>query len=89
VFHWTRRARGQWRWDDGVDVPLVEERELYRVGYGPVMAPHVSWSPSEPWLRLPPETLADLPTAHGAGSLWVRQVGTYDQSLPLLLAALP
>ncbi len=32
---WTRRARGAWDWLDGVEAPLVEESELYRVGYGP------------------------------------------------------
>ena len=28
---WTRRSRGGWRWIDGSDSPLVEERESYRV----------------------------------------------------------
>jgi len=28
---WTRRSRNGWRWNDGVDAPLVEERELYRI----------------------------------------------------------
>ena len=28
---WTRRSRAGWRWIDGVDAPLVEERERYRV----------------------------------------------------------
>ncbi|NJR77868.1 phage tail protein [Sphingomonas corticis] len=28
---WIRRSRRGWRWEDGVDVPLVEERETYRV----------------------------------------------------------
>ncbi len=88
VFSWTRRARGHWRWDDGVDAPLVEERELYLIGYGPVEAPAVTWSRSEPSLRLTVAVLSDLPIAHGAGSLWVKQVGTFDQSPPLLLAAL-
>lgn len=89
LFSWTRRARGQWRWDDGMDVPLVEEREHYLVGYGPVEVPYVSWSTTEPWLLLPPATLTDLSATHGAGHLWVRQVGTFGQSQPLLLAALP
>lgn len=88
VFHWTRRARGQWRWDDGVEVPLIEERELYLIGFGPVDAPHVTWSRSEPWLRLTPEILADLLGTFGSGPLWVKQVGTFDQSPPLQLAIL-
>lgn len=28
---WTRRSRAGWRWIDGVDAPLAEEREAYRV----------------------------------------------------------
>ena len=28
---WTRRSRAGWRWIDGVDAPLGEERERYRV----------------------------------------------------------
>ena len=31
ILRWTRRSRGGWRWIDGVDAPLVEEREAYRV----------------------------------------------------------
>lgn len=88
VFHWTRRARGHWRWDDGVEVPLVEERESYIVGYGPVEAPHITWSSTEPWLRLTPQALADLPVTYGPASLWVRQVGTFDHSPPVRLTTL-
>lgn len=87
-FGWTRRARGHWRWDGGVDVPLVEERELYLIGYGPVTAPHQTWWRSEPRLQLTSQAVANLLTSFGAGNLWVRQVGTFDQSAPLLLAAL-
>lgn len=28
---WARRSRAGWRWIDGVDAPLAEEREAYRV----------------------------------------------------------
>lgn len=31
---WTRRSREGWAWLDGVDAPLGEERELYRVRAG-------------------------------------------------------
>ncbi|MBI1402940.1 MAG: hypothetical protein GC147_06985 [Porphyrobacter sp.] len=85
---WVRRARGQWRWDDLVDVPLVEERESYLVGFGPVAAPYVAWSVSEPRLQLLPEERSFLLDAHGPEALWVRQSGTFDQSLPLFLAVL-
>lgn len=85
---WTRRARGQWRWDSAVDVPLVEERELYRVGYGPLNAPRVTWSTSEPRLSLSQADYAALVGTHGPSDLWVRQIGTFDQSPVLLLAKL-
>ncbi len=85
---WTRRARGQWRWDDAVDVPLVEERELYLVGYGPTTAPFAAWSPEVPHLNLTQADRTDLRAAYGPASFWVRQVGTFDQSPPLLLASL-
>lgn len=88
LYRWTRRARGHWRWDDNVEVPLIEEREAYLVGYGPVQEPYAAWQRDAPWLRL---TLADrtaLIDAHGADDLWVRQVGTFSQSPPLLLVSL-
>lgn len=31
VVRWTRRSRAGWRWIDGVDAPLAEEGEAYRV----------------------------------------------------------
>ncbi|MGE4429148.1 MAG: phage tail protein [Sphingobium sp.] len=30
-FDWVRRSRSGWRWNDGVDAPLGEEQELYRL----------------------------------------------------------
>lgn len=88
VFRWTRRGRGQWRWDNAVEVPLVEERELYLVGFGPAESPHAVWSRSEPWIRLTDSEVSALTTAHGPGALWVRQIGTFDQSRAVLLAPL-
>ncbi|AIT07592.1 hypothetical protein MC45_15825 [Sphingomonas taxi] len=31
AIRWTRRSRGGWIWSDGVDAPLVEEAEAYRL----------------------------------------------------------
>lgn len=31
MLRWTRRSRSGWRWIDGSDAPLGEERESYRV----------------------------------------------------------
>ena len=85
---WTRRARGQWRWDDSIEVPLIEEREEYLVGYGPIVAPHAAWRTATPAFDLAASARADLAAAHGVAALWVRQVGTFDLSPPLLLATL-
>jgi hypothetical protein len=88
TYRWTRRARGHYRWDDGVEVPLVEEREVYLVGFGPADAPHAIWQPAEPHLQLTSAERTGLVAAHGPGALWVRQIGTFDRSAPLLLASL-
>ncbi|WP_158094258.1 phage tail protein [Erythrobacter donghaensis] len=87
-FAWTRRARGQWRWEDGVDVPLIEEREAYRVGYGPVDAPLAVWERDTPSFILFAAERSAVLSAHGPGLLWVRQIGTFDLSPPLLLASI-
>jgi len=85
---WTRRARGQWRWDAAVEMPIVEEREAYMVGYGPVTSPFVVWLRSENSIRLTASDRAALRAAHGPGTIWVKQIGTFDQSAPLLLSTL-
>jgi len=86
---WTRRARGAWRWLDGVDTPLHEETELYRVTYGPPAAPIAEWSASIPELTVPATTLADLQLALSPGSFHVSQQGSYALSDPLHLTDLP
>ncbi|WP_120716689.1 GTA baseplate fiber-binding domain-containing protein [Tsuneonella amylolytica] len=88
-FAWTRRARGAWNWPDAVDAPLVEETEAYLVGLGPVDAPVAEWSVSVPLLSIPAPEAATLGAAHGGRALWVRQVGRYGLSDPLLLTRLP
>lgn len=83
---WTRRARGQWRWEDGIDVALVEEREAYLVGYGATGAPYAAWSVNEPRITLTQAQRAALLAAWGPADLWVRQAGTFGQSPPLFIA---
>ena len=83
---WTRRARGAWNWFDGVEVPLGEESELYRVGYGPADAPFAEWTTTEPRFTLDGAARSALVLAHPGQPLWVRQVGRFAQSDPLLLA---
>lgn len=88
IYRWVRRARGQWRWQDSVDVPLVEEREAYLVGFGPPDAPHASWLRDAAWFRMPGGQPTMLVAEHGPGHLWVRQIGTFDHSQPLRLGSL-
>lgn len=84
-FCWTRRGRGQWRWNDGVDVALIEETESYLIGYGPEQAPARTWQRSESTFQLSAAERADLTANYGPASLWVKQIGTYAQSLALPL----
>lgn len=85
---WVRRARGAWTWPDGVDAPLVEESEAYRVGFGPVDAAIAEWSTDTPHLELGAAAVAALISDHPGEPLWVRQIGRFAQSDPLLLAYL-
>jgi hypothetical protein len=86
---WIRRARGSWLWLDGIDVPLVEQAELYEVILGPVEAPVARWEVAEPRMVLSAATVAALASASPGAPLLVRQIGTHARSLPLLLTNLP
>lgn len=80
TLRWTRRARGQWLWPDEVELPLVEEREAYEIGFGPVDAPRATWTAQVPWLEIAAGEVAALLAAHGQGQLWVRQIGQFASS---------
>ncbi|RDC61014.1 hypothetical protein HME9302_02231 [Alteripontixanthobacter maritimus] len=82
---WTRRARGQYRWLDEVETPLVEQAEKYRVGIGPLNSPTLEWTVGEPRLSLDPATVIDIRDRFGGSGIWVRQIGDFAQSQPLLL----
>lgn len=86
---WVRRARGAWQWADEVETPLGEQAEAYLVGVGEIDAPALLWQTAAPSLVLEPGTLATLESAHAGAPVWVRQVGTYALSPPLLLHTLP
>lgn len=86
---WTRRARGGWHWRDEVEQPLIEQRESYDIGLGPVDAPLRLWATDTPALTLDAATLAALAADHPGAPLWVRQRGSLALSPPLLLTRLP
>lgn len=82
---WCRRARGAWAWQDGVDVPLIEQAEGYTVGVGGPSAPALIWETTEPRLTIAEPVWTAIRTAHPGKPLWVRQIGTAALSNPLLL----
>ncbi|GGE01957.1 hypothetical protein GCM10011515_22030 [Tsuneonella deserti] len=85
---WVRRARGAWTWRDGVEVPLVEETEAYRVGVGTGDAPAMEWQTGSPQLLIDRATRSALLADHDGEPLWVRQIGRFAQSPPLFLGLL-
>ena len=88
VLSWTRRARGAWAWLDGVETPLGEQAEAYLVGLGDAGQPVLRWELVQPLLELSAATLAQLSSEHSGQPLWVRQVGSFATSPPLLLTTL-
>lgn len=86
---WTRCARGGWAWQDGVDVPLVEEAEAYRITFGPAEAPVATWITEEPVLEISAALLGELSDLAPGELFAVRQQGTHALSAPLALSPLP
>lgn len=85
VLRWTRRARGAWAWPDAIETPLNEQAEAYLVGLGDTEQPHLRWELDRPELELTAATLAQLSGEQAGQPLWVRQVGSFAVSPPLLL----
>jgi hypothetical protein len=80
---WVRRSRIGWRWADGVDAPLGEERESYRV----VIAPEGGTERIEE-TAVPMVTLSGADTEDGC-LVTVRQIGALGLSPPATLAIAP
>jgi hypothetical protein len=74
VVSWIRRSRAGWRWIDGVDAPLVEERELYRVTIE---------APGGDRMIETASTAIEV-AADGATRVTVRQCGTLGLSPPVV-----
>lgn len=88
VLGWTRRARGQWRWLDEVELPLVEQAESYEVGLGPVDAPLWRRTLDVPRLALAADEVDALRAAYSGEAFWVRQLGSVARSHALHLGTL-
>ncbi|MET1755023.1 phage tail protein [Novosphingobium sp. RD2P27] len=88
ALEWTRRARGGWRWTDGIDVPLGEEAERYLVTFENAGAALRAWSVDQPVLNLSADEIASLSALAATGTFHVRQQGTRALSAPLFLISL-
>jgi hypothetical protein len=82
---WARRARGGWRWDDGVDLPLNEQRENYAVEFGSPELAVARWDAAAPAISVSAAEWTALSAAQPAGIFSVRQVGDRAVSLPLII----
>ncbi|MEL7445932.1 MAG: phage tail protein [Pseudomonadota bacterium] len=80
IVTWTRRSRGNWSWDNGLDVPIAEEQELYSVGLGPVDQPFAAWATAEREFVLASSDRLQFIADFGPVALWVRQIGTFGLS---------
>lgn len=78
LLRWTRRSRTGWRWQDGVEVPLGEEAERYRVRIVPAAGAELVEMVAAPELPLP----AGLPAPV---LIEVRQAGDHGLSPPAFL----
>ena len=85
ILSWSRRARGAWTWPDGIETPLNEQVEAYLVGLGDTGHPSVRWELDRAELALSSALLVQLSSEHPGQPLWVRQVGSFALSPPLLL----
>lgn len=80
VFSWTRRSRLGWAWVDGIDAPLGETAERYRVDVQGT-AGSISIDTTETRLALTDEAVAAIGAGEAAVS--IRQVGDFAMSHPL------
>jgi hypothetical protein len=81
---WTRRSREGWRWLDGIEVPVAEEAELYRIEIvAPPSIQRIDVTLAQPHLLLSAAVLGEMRAA-GATSftISVRQIGRFALSDP-------
>ncbi len=93
---WTRRSRLPFRWSDGIDIPLVEERERYEVAFwraadmdtGPDgqttsgTSPLLTVETEAPYVTLDADQREILHTEDRGIIISVRQTGTHFVSEP-------
>ncbi|GAA0738084.1 phage tail baseplate protein [Sphingomonas japonica] len=74
TLRWVRRSRIGWRWSDGVDAPIGEERERYRIAVTVPGSPAAEIDTEAPQLTLDPQQAA------AQTLVALRQVGTHGPS---------
>ena len=84
LLSWTRRSRTGWRWFDGVDVPLGEERELYALEWvGSAGVFRTAQTSAASYDYDATQIAADIAAGHGGAiSVRISQIGTYGASAP-------
>jgi hypothetical protein len=78
---WVRRSRNGWNWLDGIDAPLVEEREAYSVRLSGIGFERVSGGVAEASLLYTAAHQAKDGFT-GAARVEVKQIGTHGSSDP-------
>lgn len=80
---WVRRSREGWRWVDGVDAPLGEEIERYRVTkVAAGRADLITEVSTSGWIYVATERAADQAAGATSASISVVQVGALGLSRP-------
>jgi len=85
ALRWVRRSRAGWRWIDGADAPLVEEREAYRVTL--TRGDGTAWTVD---VDAPMLTVAAADRGTGQIGVRVTQAGLFGEAPPatLVIAAM-
>jgi hypothetical protein len=83
ALRWVRRSRAGWRWLDGVDAPLVEEREAYRISLTTADGASRSFDTA-----VPAATIAAADRGDGPMAVAVAQIGTCGLS-PAVTGTIP
>lgn len=79
---WVRRSRDGWRWVDGVDAPLGEERELYRLTVRRAGVAVRTIELAAPSFDYAAATVAEDAAGAAMLAIDVVQIGTFASSLP-------
>lgn len=86
---WVRRSREGWRWADGVDAPLGEEVERYRVTKVAAGRLDLITEVSTPgWIYPATERAADAAAGATSATISVVQVGSLGVSRPVSITVL-